>query len=58
MTAVTGTGVGAPDGRIGVCQAARPVYKHAMFKGMANDDVSTMFRVIEQGAGHALPKTR
>ncbi len=41
-----------------VCQAARLVYKHAMFQGMANDDVSTMFRVIEQGAGHELPKTR
>ena len=41
-----------------VCQAARLVYKHAMFQGMANDDVSSMFRVIEQGAGHELPKTR
>jgi hypothetical protein len=41
-----------------VCQAARLVYKHAMFQGMANDDVSNMFRVIEQGASHALPKTR
>ena len=58
MTAVAGTGVGAPDGRIGVCQATRLVYKHAMFQGMAHDEVSTMFRVIEQGAGHELPKTR
>lgn len=41
-----------------VCQAARLVYKHAMFQGMANDDVSNMFRIIEQGAGHELPKTR
>jgi len=29
-----------------------------MFRAMAHDKVSTMFRVVEQGAGHALPKTR
>jgi 3-hydroxyisobutyrate dehydrogenase-like beta-hydroxyacid dehydrogenase len=41
-----------------VCQAARLVYKHAMFAGAANDDISTLVRHVEQGAGFAMPKTR
>lgn len=39
-----------------VCQAARLVYKHAMFEGRANDDISTMVKVVEKGAGFELPK--
>ena len=41
-----------------VCQAARLVYKHAMFEGATNDDISTLIRHVEQGAGFELPKTR
>lgn len=41
-----------------VCQAARLVYKHAIFKGGANDDISTLVRHVERGAGFELPKTR
>ena len=38
-----------------VCQAARLVFKHAMFAGAANDDLSTLIRHVEHGAGFELP---
>jgi 2-hydroxy-3-oxopropionate reductase len=38
-----------------VCQAARLVFKHAMFAGAANDDLSTLICHIERGAGFELP---
>jgi 3-hydroxyisobutyrate dehydrogenase-like beta-hydroxyacid dehydrogenase len=41
-----------------VCQAARLVYKHAIFSGAANDDISTLVRHVERGAGFEMPKTR
>jgi 3-hydroxyisobutyrate dehydrogenase-like beta-hydroxyacid dehydrogenase len=41
-----------------VCQAARLVYKHAMFEGAADDDLSTLIRRVERGAGFEIPKTR
>jgi len=41
-----------------VCQAARLVYKHAMFDGAADDDISTLIRHVERGAGFELPKVR
>jgi 2-hydroxy-3-oxopropionate reductase len=41
-----------------VCQAARLVYKHAMFEGAADDDLSTLIRHVERGAGFEMPKTR
>ena len=41
-----------------VCQAARLVYKHAMFEGAANEDLSTLFRHVERGAGFEMAKTR
>ncbi len=41
-----------------VCQAARLLYKHAIFAGKAKDDISTFVHVIEQGAGFELPKIR
>jgi 2-hydroxy-3-oxopropionate reductase len=41
-----------------VCQAARLVYKHAVFKGAARDDVTTIVQHIERAAGFELPKTR
>jgi len=41
-----------------VCQAARLVFKHAMFTGAADDDLSTLVRHVEDAAGFAMPKTR
>ena len=41
-----------------VCQAARLVFKHAMFARSPNDDMTTVIQSIEQGAGYELPKTR
>jgi 2-hydroxy-3-oxopropionate reductase len=41
-----------------VCQAARLIYKHAIFKGAADDDISTLLRHVERGAGFEIPKTR
>src|SRR6266849_6628731 len=41
-----------------VCQAARLVYKHAMFEGSADDDISTLIRHVERGAGFETPKVR
>ena len=41
-----------------VCQAARLVYKHAIFQGTADDDISTLVRHIERDAGFQMPKTR
>ena len=41
-----------------VCQAARLVFKHAMFEGRGNDDISTIVQVIERGAKFEIPKTR
>jgi 2-hydroxy-3-oxopropionate reductase len=41
-----------------VCQAARLVYKHAVFKGAARDDVTTIVQHIERAAEFELPKTR
>ena len=37
-----------------VCQAARLVYEHAMFAGRVNDDIATMVKVVEEGAGFQL----
>jgi 3-hydroxyisobutyrate dehydrogenase-like beta-hydroxyacid dehydrogenase len=41
-----------------VCQAARLVYKHVMFAGAADDDVSTIVQHIERAANFQIPKTR
>jgi 2-hydroxy-3-oxopropionate reductase len=41
-----------------VCQAARLMFKHAMFAGMANKDITELVKVVEAGAGFELPKTR
>ena len=38
-----------------VCQAARLVYRHAVMAGRGGDDLSTMVRVVEQGAGFDMP---
>ena len=41
-----------------VCQAARLVFKHAMFGRSPDVDMTNVFRSIEQGAQFELPKTR
>ncbi|MGE0767512.1 MAG: NAD(P)-dependent oxidoreductase [Hyphomicrobiaceae bacterium] len=39
-----------------VCQAARLVYKHAMFDGRAEIDISRMVEIVERGAGYQIPQ--
>lgn len=41
-----------------LCQMARLVYKHAMFEGRGEEDISNVVRAVERGAGFELPKTR
>lgn len=41
-----------------VCQAAANMYKHAMFAGMRDKDITELVRIVESGAGFELPKTR
>ena len=39
-----------------VCQAARLVYKHALFEGRGNADLSRMIEFVERGAGYEMPR--
>jgi 2-hydroxy-3-oxopropionate reductase len=41
-----------------VCQAARLIYKHAMFAGLRDRDITEVVKLVEQGAGFQMPKTR
>lgn len=41
-----------------VCQAAANIYKHAMYEGKADKDITEIVKIIEKGAGFVLPKTR
>jgi len=41
-----------------VCEAARLVFKHAMHKGAAKEDLTSIVKYIEQDAGFTMPKTR
>ena len=41
-----------------VCQAAAMMFKHAMFAGMANKDITELITVVERGSGFVMPKTR
>jgi 3-hydroxyisobutyrate dehydrogenase-like beta-hydroxyacid dehydrogenase len=41
-----------------VCQAARLVFKHAMFKGAAREDITAIVKYLERDAGFEMPKTR
>ncbi len=41
-----------------LCQTARMMIHHAMLAGSPDDDISTMFRFVERGAGFEMPKTR
>jgi len=41
-----------------VCQAARLLFRHAIFAGSEDDDLSTIVRFVENNAGFTIPKTR
>jgi 3-hydroxyisobutyrate dehydrogenase-like beta-hydroxyacid dehydrogenase len=41
-----------------VCQAVRLVFKHAIFAGSADDDLTSIVRFVERGAGFTIPQTR
>ena len=41
-----------------VCEAARLVFKHAMHKGAAREDLTAIVKYIEHDAGFTMPKTR
>jgi len=41
-----------------VSQAARLVYKHAIFQGAAQDDISTLIQHLERAADFELPKVK
>ena len=41
-----------------VCQAVRLVFKHAIFAGSPDDDMTSIVRFIERGAGFTIPQTR
>jgi 2-hydroxy-3-oxopropionate reductase len=41
-----------------VCQAARMMLKHAAYAGMKDGDITEIVKVVEEGAGFELPKTR
>jgi 3-hydroxyisobutyrate dehydrogenase-like beta-hydroxyacid dehydrogenase len=41
-----------------VCQAVRLVFKHAIFAGSPDDDMTGIVRFIEDGASFTIPKTR
>ncbi len=50
-----GEDIGVP---MWLCQTARMMIHHAILAGSPNDDISTMFRFVERGAGFEMPKTR
>jgi 2-hydroxy-3-oxopropionate reductase len=41
-----------------VCQAARLMFKHAVFADGDKPDITTLIKHVERGAGFELPKTR
>jgi 2-hydroxy-3-oxopropionate reductase len=41
-----------------VCQAARLIYKHGMFEGMKDRDITEIVKLVERVAGYEIPKTR
>jgi len=41
-----------------VCQAARMMFKQAMYKGMKDRDITEVVTLVEQAAGFTMPKTR
>jgi len=55
LAVAQGENLGVP---MWVCQATRLLYKHAMFAGASEDDITTLVRHVEKGAGAEIPKTR
>jgi 3-hydroxyisobutyrate dehydrogenase-like beta-hydroxyacid dehydrogenase len=41
-----------------VCQAAANLFRHEMFAGKAEKDITELIKTVERGAGFVLPKTR
>ena len=41
-----------------VCQATRLLFRHAIFAGSEDDDLSTLARYVERTAGFEIPQTR
>jgi 2-hydroxy-3-oxopropionate reductase len=41
-----------------VCQTVKLVFRHAIIAGSADDDLSSIVRYVERGAGFEIPKTR
>lgn len=41
-----------------VCQSVRLMFKHAIFAGSPQDDLTTMVQFVERSAGFEMPKTR
>ena len=41
-----------------VCQAARLVYKHAIFQGASGDDISTLVKHVERAASFEMPEIK
>jgi len=41
-----------------VCEAVRLVFKHAMHKGAAREDLTAIVKHIERDAGFEMPRTR
>jgi 3-hydroxyisobutyrate dehydrogenase-like beta-hydroxyacid dehydrogenase len=41
-----------------VCEAARLVFKHAVHKGAAKEDLTAIVKYVERDAGFEIPKTR
>jgi 3-hydroxyisobutyrate dehydrogenase-like beta-hydroxyacid dehydrogenase len=41
-----------------VCQSVRLLFRHAVFAGSPDDDLTTLVRFVERSAGFAMPKTR
>lgn len=41
-----------------LCQTARLVYKHALFEGRGNADISRLIEFVERGAGYEMPRAK
>jgi len=55
LAVAQGEALGVP---MWVCQAARLVFKHTIFQGDGNDDLTTVVQSVERVAGFEIPKTR
>jgi 3-hydroxyisobutyrate dehydrogenase-like beta-hydroxyacid dehydrogenase len=55
LAVAQGEALGVP---MWVCQAARLVFKHAMFQGAAKEDLTAIVKYVERDAGFEMPRTR